>query len=61
MVLCQYLIGNAVEAQRHFHAALVISICFDPNSSTRNLEKPFLNKYIVNYGLTRNLVELAQM
>ncbi|CAG7825577.1 unnamed protein product [Allacma fusca] len=59
ILLCQYLINYAQEAKQTLIAALVISICWDPMSGTTNLEKPFVNKYIMNYNLTQNLRSLA--
>ena len=59
ILLCQYIINHPEEAKELLVAALVVSICWDPMSGTTNLEKPFVNKYIMNYNLTQNLRNLA--
>ncbi len=55
----RYLIGHPKEAKENFIAAMVFSICWDPLAGTTNLEKPFVNRYIVNANLTQNLRDLA--
>jgi abhydrolase domain-containing protein 1/3 len=60
MILSRYLITCPEEAKETFAAALVISICWDPVIGNASLEKPWLNKYIINYTLTSNLQDLAK-
>lgn len=60
MMLSRYVISWPDEARSTFVAALVISICWDAMIGNASLEKPFLNKYIVNYTLTSNLQNLAK-
>jgi len=60
MVLCKYLSNQPEEAKNTFVTALVISACWDALSGIENLEKPVINKYIINGGMTRNLQHLAR-
>ncbi|CAL8110556.1 unnamed protein product [Orchesella dallaii] len=60
MVFCQYIIQNPEEARETFICAMAISICWDAVNGVANLEKPFVNHYIINYGLTQNLKFLSR-
>ncbi|CAG7834265.1 unnamed protein product [Allacma fusca] len=60
MVLCKYLTNQPEEAKNTFLTALVISACWDALSGIKSLEKPIINKYIINGGMTRNLQHLAR-
>ncbi|ODN05211.1 Phospholipase ABHD3 [Orchesella cincta] len=59
MTIGRYLINHPEEAKDTFLAAMVISICWDPMVGTASIEKPFVNRYIVNYTLTTNMQNLA--
>jgi hypothetical protein len=59
MLLSKYLIESPAEAKEALEAAMVISICWNAVNGVLNLEKPFINKYIVNVGVVNNLQYLA--
>ncbi|OXA58857.1 Abhydrolase domain-containing protein 1 [Folsomia candida] len=61
MVFCQYMVNHQQEAQETFICAMVISICWDVVNGVKNLEKPFINHYVINYGLTQNVKFLSKM
>lgn len=60
MLLCKYLITHAKEAAESFEAAVIISISWDANGGTANLESNFINRYLINKELTKSLVNLAK-
>ncbi|CAL8148309.1 unnamed protein product [Orchesella dallaii] len=59
MTIGRYLINHPEEAKNTFLAVMLISICWDPMVGTASIEKPFVNRYIVNYTLTSNMQNLA--
>ena len=60
MVLCQYLASYPDESKDTFITALVISTVWDYYAAMESLEKPYINKNILNYGITRDIVYRVQ-
>lgn len=60
MVLCKYLVTYPKEAAEMFEAATIISISWDANGGTANLENNLINRYLINMQLTKSLVNLAK-
>lgn len=58
--MCKYLINHADTAKKAFEAAIIISISWDCNGGTANLEKNFINRHVINRELTKSLVTLAK-
>lgn len=60
MVLCKYLLKHGKEAEQVFEAAVILSISWDANGGTANLEKDWINRVIINRQLTKSLIQLAK-
>lgn len=60
MVLSKYLVTKPMEARYNFECAILISIAWDCVRGCENLEKPYINKYLINKALAAGLVRLAQ-
>src|SRR5665811_2572147 len=57
MVLSKYLITYRKEAAETFESAVLISIPWDANSGTANIETNFINRYVINKELTKSIVK----
>ncbi|CAL8086993.1 unnamed protein product [Orchesella dallaii] len=60
MVLAKYLVSKPLEAKSNFECALLLCIAWDCVHGSDNLEKPFINKYVINTELARGLRRLAK-
>ncbi|ODM96292.1 Phospholipase ABHD3 [Orchesella cincta] len=60
MVLAKYLVTKPLEAKNNFECALLLCIAWDCVQGSENLEKPFINKYLINKELARGLRRLAK-
>ncbi len=56
MVLCHYLASHPEEARETFLTALVISTVWDYVLAMDSLERPYINKHIINYGITQDIL-----
>ncbi|CAG7732685.1 unnamed protein product [Allacma fusca] len=59
MVMSKYLATHPEEGKRSFVAALAISSIWDAIKGIESLEKPFINRYIINSAITQNVLEIA--
>lgn len=60
MVLAKYLTNREENAKKYFECAILISIAWDCVEGSNHLEKPFINKFIINRALTEGLLKLAK-
>jgi abhydrolase domain-containing protein 1/3 len=56
VLLCHYLSTHPEEAKETFSAALVISTVWDMHAAIESMERPYINKYILNYGICQDVI-----
>lgn len=60
MVLSKYMTTKPDEAKARFESAILVSIAWDWLHGADSLEKPYINKYLINKALTVGLVRLGK-